>query len=79
MKNHGGVRPGAGRRKIKGNSVVMRVPELYKEAVKKLISEIEALKTADSKSESESDWFYIHLDDVDIKASVRVKISVAKY
>jgi hypothetical protein len=79
MKNHGGVRTNAGRPKTKGDTVVMRVPGLYKEAVKELISELEALKAADSKVERETQWRYIHLDDVDIKASARVKISVAKY
>jgi hypothetical protein len=79
MKNHGGIRAGAGRPKTKSDSVVMRVPAEYKEAVKELISELEALKAADSKVERETKWRYIHLDDVDIKASARVKISVAKY
>jgi hypothetical protein len=79
MRSHGGVRSGAGRPKIKGDSVVMRVAAEYKEVVKELISELEALKTANSKFERETEWRYIHLDDADIKASARVKISVAKY
>jgi sugar-specific transcriptional regulator TrmB len=79
MKKHGGVRSGAGRPKIKGDSVVMRVAAEYKEAVKELISELEALKTENSKVERETHWRYIHLDNSEIKASARVKISVAKY
>jgi len=78
-KKHGGIRAGSGRPKTKGDSVVMRVPAQYKDAVKELISELEALKTEVSKVERETDWRYIHLDNSEIGGSARVKISVAKY
>lgn len=78
-KKHGGIRQGAGRPKVKGESVVMRVPSEYKDAVKKLIGELEGLKTEDAKFERETDWTYIHLDTADLKGSARYKISVAKY
>lgn len=38
---HGGARPGAGRKTKYENTVVMRVPEKYKDAIKALIAHLD--------------------------------------
>lgn len=40
-KQHGGSRPGAGRKTKYESTVVMRVPEKYRDAVKALISHLD--------------------------------------
>jgi len=40
-KKHGGARAGAGRKTKYENTVVMRVPEKYKEAIKALIAHLD--------------------------------------
>jgi hypothetical protein len=41
-KQHGGARPGAGRKTKYENTVVMRVPEKYRDAIKALITHLDA-------------------------------------
>ena len=40
-KQHGGARPGAGRKTKYENTVVMRVPEKYRDTIKALISHLD--------------------------------------
>ena len=40
-KNHGGARPGAGRKTKYEKTTVMRVPEKYQEAIKALIAHLD--------------------------------------
>jgi hypothetical protein len=40
-KQHGGARPGAGRKTKYENTVVMRVPEKYRDAIKALITHLD--------------------------------------
>jgi len=40
-KQHGGSRPGAGRKTKYENTVVMRVPEKYRDAIKALITHLD--------------------------------------
>jgi len=40
-KQHGGARPGAGRKTKYEKTVVMRIPEKYQEAIKALISHLD--------------------------------------
>lgn len=40
-KQHGGARPGAGRKTKYENTVVMRVPDKYKDAIKALITHLD--------------------------------------
>ena len=77
-KKHGGIRQGAGRPKVKAGSVVMRVPDQYRAAIKDLISQLDSLKTQPSKAVSESNCM-VHLDNADLKGSAWVKINVGKY
>ncbi|KPZ67250.1 hypothetical protein BCU84_19520 [Shewanella sp. 10N.286.51.B7] len=46
-KQHGGARPGAGRKTKYENTVVMRVPEKYRGAVKALITHLDATDMID--------------------------------
>lgn len=46
-KQHGGSRPGAGRKTKYENTVVMRVPEKYKDAIKSLIEHLDESKMID--------------------------------
>jgi len=41
-KNHGGARPGAGRKTKYEKTTVMRVPEKYQEAIKALIAHLDS-------------------------------------
>jgi len=78
-KKHGGIRAGAGRPKVKNDSIVMRVPVQYRDAIKDLISTLDGLKTEPSKVERETEWRMLHLDTADLVGSARYKISVGKY
>lgn len=40
-KNHGGYRPGAGRKTKYEKTVVMRIPEKYQDAIKALIAHLD--------------------------------------
>jgi len=41
-KQHGGSRPGAGRKTKYENTIVMRVPEKYRDAIKALIAHLDS-------------------------------------
>ena len=46
-KNHGGVRPGAGRKTKYEKTVVMRVPEKYRDAIKLLVEHLDECQMID--------------------------------
>jgi len=58
--NHGGYRPGAGRKTKYEKTVVMRVPEKYKEAIQALITHLDDTAMIDkSYRASESKPVYL--------------------
>jgi hypothetical protein len=64
--NHGGARPGAGRKTKYEKTVVMRVPEKYQEAIKALINHLDNTAYIDShylKGEVSDPVFLRSLDD----------------
>lgn len=63
---HGGARPGAGRKTKYEKTVVMRIPEKYQEVIKALISHLDETAYLNShyKNEQESEPVYLRsLDD----------------
>ena len=63
---HGGARPGAGRKTKYEKTVVMRVPEKYQEVIKELITHLDetAYLTSHYKNGQESEPVYLRsLDD----------------
>jgi hypothetical protein len=46
-KNHGGVRAGAGRKPKYEKTIVMRVPEKYRDAIKSLIEHVDECQMID--------------------------------
>ncbi|MCT8988667.1 hypothetical protein O1D97_06205 [Marinomonas sp. 15G1-11] len=59
-KQHGGARPGAGRKTKYESTVVMRVPEKYRGAIKALISHLDATDMVDKNySAVESEAVYL--------------------
>ncbi len=59
-KQHGGARPGAGRKTKYEKTVVMRVPEKYREVVKALISHLDDTDMIDKNySEVESEGMFL--------------------
>ena len=63
---HGGARPGAGRKTMYEKTVVMRVPEKYQEVIKALITHLDETAYLNShyKNGQESEPVYLRsLDD----------------
>ena len=59
-KNHGGVRPGAGRKTKYEKTVVMRVPEKYSDTIKSLIEHLDECQMIDKNyTASESQPVFI--------------------
>ncbi len=59
-KNHGGVRSGAGRKTKYESTSTMRVPNAYKEVIKKLIKHLDSTAHLDKNYNSEkSEAIYI--------------------
>lgn len=80
VKPHGGKRAGAGRKRCRGQSVVVRIPESYAKAVKALITELDALREMPSKHSHTTEWEYLHLDgSEDGTGSATYQINVRKY
>jgi hypothetical protein len=52
-KQHGGSRPGAGRKTKYENTVVMRVPEKYRDAIKALITHLDETDHVDKNYAAE--------------------------
>ena len=78
-KTRGGARPGAGRKKKRLGSVVVRVPEQYAKAIKSLIHELNEMSESPSKTQKETEFEYIVIDDIVQPGSVALKHVIRKY
>ena len=74
-KNHGGARPGAGRKTKYEKTVVMRVPERYQDAIKAMIAHLDDNAYLNNHySASESENIYLRsLDDNKQHITITVK------
>lgn len=76
----GGSRAGAGRKKTKQGSVVMRVPTAYQEAVKDLIALLDGMADKPSQAEAETEWRHLHTDTVECTGgSLRMQVRAIKF
>lgn len=74
-KNHGGARPGAGRKTKYEKTVVMRVPERYQDAIKAMIAHLDDNAYLNNHyPASESENIYLRsLDDNKQHITITVK------